>query len=218
LARILQTVVPPIFPSNGKINAIIYGEAPGPRGADKTGIPFFGDACGKLLYQTLYENGMLLIKPRQTENLRAVDEVRWCNKLVEGLWVNWNNGETLRDMLKDFSFELREVALSNSYDRCPTSDGEKFRKPFREELESDENKNRIRGEIDQLDKGTRILALGCSAKAILTRLGYNEIIYVPHPSQRNLARYGLNGRKVWKEQFLSALIPQRPVGNHPLSL
>ena len=39
--RILGTPVPALFPAKGPVGALIYGEAPGPNGADKSGIPFW---------------------------------------------------------------------------------------------------------------------------------------------------------------------------------
>ena len=41
--RILGTRVPARFPTKGPVSVLIFGEAPGPNGADKSGIPFFGD-------------------------------------------------------------------------------------------------------------------------------------------------------------------------------
>ena len=51
--RITSRDVPPLIPVDGAIGALIMGEAPGPRGADQSGVPFLGDRAGRLVYRAL---------------------------------------------------------------------------------------------------------------------------------------------------------------------
>jgi len=53
IGRILGTPVPMLMPLDGPVHVLLVGEAPGPRGADKSGVPFLGDAAGKVLYDVL---------------------------------------------------------------------------------------------------------------------------------------------------------------------
>ena len=68
--RILGTRVPALFPAKGPVSALVYGEAPGPNGADKSGIPFFGDRAGRPLYEALEEEA-------RCRFTRPIDDVRW---------------------------------------------------------------------------------------------------------------------------------------------
>lgn len=188
MARILQTPVPALF-SNGWPSTIIYGEAPGPRGADKSGIPFLGDVCGKILYQTLAH----------------LDFVQFSNADVEELYYdNWK-GEKLKELYELYPFELKNLAISNAYPRCPTDNGETFRAPTWQEILAEDNAQRIHGEIRRLTAVPKILALGRSAEYALQQLGYKPI-YVPHPSPCNLARYGTNGKSFWRKAISDALL------------
>lgn len=47
--------VPPL--GNQRSGLLLVGLAPGKHGANATGLPFIGDAAGKLLYKTLYATG-----------------------------------------------------------------------------------------------------------------------------------------------------------------
>ena len=63
-------VSPPFFPTAGSVSALIYGEAPGPNGADKSGIPFFGDRAGRPLYEALEdEERCRFTKPTRRRSL-----------------------------------------------------------------------------------------------------------------------------------------------------
>ena len=53
MSRIVGEPVPPCFPEAGHVRVLCIGEAPGPRGADKSGVPFFGDRAGAPLYRAL---------------------------------------------------------------------------------------------------------------------------------------------------------------------
>ena len=43
IGRILSSPVPMLLPYEGPVHVLIMGEAPGPRGADKSGVPFLGE-------------------------------------------------------------------------------------------------------------------------------------------------------------------------------
>lgn len=155
--RIIGNPVPPLVPASGTVRVLLVGEAPGPRGADKSGIPFFGDAAGQHLYAALREIGAITLPA-------AVDALSWDGQVFrEAGIVPLPNG----------------IALGNAYDRCPTDDGISFRAPSRRELASDENIARIAGEIDAL--GQR----GLSGIVTMGRVAANTIDLVlkhaPHP-------------------------------------
>jgi hypothetical protein len=109
---------------------LLVGEAPGPRGADKSGYPFFGDAAGQHLYRALRDLGAVELPPE-------IDELPW-------------DGQTFADAgLRPVA---RGIALGNAYDRCPTDDGIAFRAPSRGEIASDENVARLAGDLARFSK------------------------------------------------------------------
>lgn len=199
-ARIIGNPVPPLVPARGPVDVFLVGEAPGPRGADKSGIPFFGDAAGKHLYAVLRDIGAVSLPP-------AVDNLPW-------------DGQEFHDAgLRPVA---RGVALGNAYDRCPTDDGHSFRAPTRRELASAENIARLRRDIDRLSKrGLRgIVTMGrVAANAIdlvLKDSPRPDLVRraVVHPSARGLIsllpRAGTGIKMVelqerWKEMCAEAL-------------
>jgi len=170
--RILGTRVPALFPAKGPVSALVYGEAPGPNGADKSGIPFFGDRAGRPLYEALEEEA-------RCRFTRPIDDVRW-------------DGAALR------AAEIRPIvsdaALSNAYQICPTDDGEHFRAPTKAELSSPENVKRVRSELAKARKRGlhTVIVLGRTADWLLgTHLGLRDdasIVYhqITHPSPLGL--------------------------------
>jgi hypothetical protein len=170
--RILGTRVPALFPAKGPVSALVYGEAPGPNGADKSGIPFFGDRAGRPLYEALEEEA-------RCRFTRPIDDVRW-------------DGAALR------AAEIRPIvsdaALSNAYQICPTDDGEHFRAPSKAELSSPENVKRVRSELAKARKRGlhTVIVLGRTADWLLgTHLGLRDdasIVYhqITHPSPLGL--------------------------------
>ena len=170
--RILGTRVPALFPAKGPVGALVYGEAPGPNGADKSGIPFFGDRAGRPLYEALEEEA-------RCRFTRPIDDVRW-------------DGAALR------AAEIRPIvsdaALSNAYQICPTDDGEHFRAPSKAELSSPENVKRVRSELAKARKRGlhTVIVLGRTADWLLgTHLGLRadaSIAYhqITHPSPLGL--------------------------------
>ena len=124
-ARILGTSVQPLVPLSGPVHVLLVGEAPGPRGADKSGVPFFGDAAGRPLYDVLRRLHAVALSG-------DADAVDW-------------DGATLR--AAGFMPTAHGIALGNAYDRCPTDNGVNFRTPTRRELEGAENIARLTGEL-----------------------------------------------------------------------
>lgn len=170
--RILGTAVAARFPASGSVSVLIFGEAPGPNGADKSGIPFFGDRAGLPVYQALEAHG----KCRFT-------------KPIEG--VKWD-GTALTDAgIKPI---LSDAALSNAYNVCPTNDGEHFRAPSKAEMTSDENVKRVNAELAKARKrGLKtVVVLGRVADWLLgTHLGLRDapdLAYhqITHPSPLGL--------------------------------
>lgn len=180
-ARIRGLPVPPLVAPNGTVHVLIVGEAPGPRGADKSGVPFFGDGAGKHLYRAL-------------RDLRAVD----LPDAVDG--CKWD-GQALID--NGFRPVACDISLTNAFDRCPTDDGKKFRAPSRAELEGEANTNRIRREIDALKpRGlSGIVTLGKVATRTMQSVSdefYSGAIPVhalPHPSAQGLLSMAPNRGK-----------------------
>ena len=53
MPRIHGLPIPALFPDSGPVSVMLFGEAPGPRGADQSGIPFWGDRAGVSVYRAL---------------------------------------------------------------------------------------------------------------------------------------------------------------------
>jgi uracil-DNA glycosylase len=199
-ARIAGTSVPPLLPEAGPVHVLIVGEAPGPRGADKSGVPFFGDAAGEHLYGLLAEMG-------------AADVPDACASL------KWDGALFAAHSLRP---ALHGVALGNAYDQCPSDDGLRFRAPTRAELESSANIDRVRAELRLLGErglrgvvtlgrvATRTLDIACDTRefAALVRRA------VPHPSAQGLLSMapdrGRGARmaelkQAWKERCRAAI-------------
>ncbi len=172
LKRIIGARIPPLLPQSGDVRVLIVGEAPGPRGADKSGVPFFGDAAGKHLYLALRKLGAISLAD-------SVDEVKWDGALLHAA---------------GYRPVAHQVSLTNAFNRCPTDDGAKFRAPTRDELEGEANTSRLRDEVDalQLRGLTGIVTLGKVATRTMQQLvstSYSNRIPVyalPHPSAQGL--------------------------------
>ncbi len=170
--RIVGASVSPLVPDNGDVYVFIVGEAPGPRGADKSGVPFFGDAAGEHLYKMLHKLGAVIL-PSECNNLK------------------WSGSEFASHKLRPIA---HGVALGNAYDRCPSDDGIRFRTPSRKELESSFNVERLRNEVAQLQlRGLRgVVTLGRVAtrtmEVVLSSTSFSALhrLSVPHPSAQGL--------------------------------
>lgn len=170
--RIRGISVPPLVPSHGPVHVLLIGEAPGPRGADKSGYPFFGDAAGRHLYRAL-------IRIAAVELSAAIDGLPW-------------DGATFAEA--GIVPRASGIALGNAYDRCPTDDGHHFRSPSRAELEGTANVSRLAHEITHLHtRGLQgILTLGRVATrtldVVLSSMPLPALPRksVPHPSAQGL--------------------------------
>ncbi len=169
-ARISGVPVPPLHPAapDAPIRAVLVGEAPGPRGADRSRIPFFGDRAGRPLYTALSRAGLLT----------------WAGPTPDG--VPWDGAALLAAGVRPI---VTQVLLTNAYDRCPTDDGHRFRAPTRAERESAANLARLRGDVQYaMARGAdRVCCLGRVAAAVVTRLDLPiRVIALPHPSAQGL--------------------------------
>ena len=201
--RILGTRVPALFPVKGPVSALIYGEAPGPNGADKSRIPFFGDRAGRPLYEALEDEA-------RCRFTKPLDGVRWDGSALRAAGI--------RPIVSD-------AALSNAYSVCPTDDGEHFRAPSKAEMSSAENVKRLRAELAKARRRGlhTVIVLGRTADWLLgTHLGLRDdpsIAYhqITHPSPLGLmgmARRAGKGVRVsamkeqWKKDFRRMLRSQ----------
>ncbi len=149
------------------IRAVLVGEAPGPRGADQSGIPFFGDRAGKPLYAALGAAGVLT----------------WVG---DPSGIPWDGAALLNAGVRPI---VSHVVLTNAFDRCPTDDGQHFRAPSRSERESPANLSRLRADIVRAaERGAdRICCLGKVAASVVTLLDLPLTVHaLPHPSAQGL--------------------------------
>lgn len=167
-ARIRAVPVEALFPEDGPVHTLLYGEAPGPRGADKSGIPFWGDGAGLPLYRALCAAG--------------------CAAVPEAAWSPWDGTRLLHNSLRP---KLIGVALSNAFPACPTADGQRFRAPKRAELESADNLTRLQKELARaaLLGATQVVTFGKCAAVTLAPLAAMAGLRhgpLPHPSAQGL--------------------------------
>lgn len=199
VARISGRPVPALWPKSGPVHAILYGEAPGPRGADQSGIPFWGDRAGALVYRALVRAG--------------------AAEVPENAWAQWY-GAYLR--AARLTPALRGVALSNALAVCPTRDGHCFRAPTNAELRNPENLRRIRAELRRAAQSSsgrlRVIALGKRAAWLLAKFQEDtdtfDLIVMPHPSSQGLLAAAENHGKgaklaaletIWERSFAALL-------------
>jgi len=168
--RILQTTVAPLFPPEGPVRVFLVGEAPGPRGADKSGIPFWGDRAGVAVYRALEAEGLAEV-PAEA-------------------YGDWDGARLKARGLRPL---LRGVALGNAFPRCPTRDGQSFRAPTDAELKGAENLARIAREVScasaRCEGPLRVIALGRRSQWLFQRLpdaSAFECHALPHPSAQGL--------------------------------
>lgn len=158
---------------------MIAGEAPGPRGADRSGMPFVGDAAGRPVYRALAAAGMTTL-PAALAAALATDSPIW-------------DGARIAEA-GDYPV-LCGAALTNSYACCPTDDGIRFRAPRRrDEVLAAWNVARLDDELAEARRrGLRVfVALGRAADwAFGTHLGLRadpgvRYVALPHPSAQGL--------------------------------
>jgi uracil-DNA glycosylase len=170
MARIHGRPVPALFPESGAVSVMLFGEAPGPRGADQSGIPFWGDGAGITVFRALAATG------------RA--------DVPEAAWEDWH-GARFREMA--LAPRLHGTALSNAYPACPTKDGEHFHAPSNRQLLDPANLARLCAELARAAQENanllRVIAFGKRAEWVLSRLSdapVFELHALPHPSAQGL--------------------------------
>ena len=190
MTRIHGERIPALVPAHGPVYVLLVGEAPGPRGADKSGVPFFGDAAGAHLYRALERLGAVVL-PTATRTMP------WDGALFAAA---------------ELTPQAFGVALGNAFDRCPTDDGVRFRAPTRSELEGSENVARLARELQQLAaRGLQgIVTMGRVATktvdVVLEHAPMPTLVRraVPHPSAQGLLSMAPNRGKGAKMQDLQA--------------
>ena len=198
MARIQGTPVPALFPDSGPVSAMLFGEAPGPRGADQSGLPFWGDGAGITVYRALAATG------------RA--------EVPEAAWEDWDGARFKALGLVPC---LHRTALSNAYPACPTRDGEHFHAPSNRDLLDPVNLARLAAELTRATEGRtaplRVIAFGKRAEWVLGRLPDApafELHALPHPSAQGLLQGAPNRgkglkladlRTAWQEQLQTLL-------------
>ncbi len=152
------------------MRVMLFGEAPGPLGADKSGIPFWGDRAGRAVYRALEAAGLAQVPPAAYEDWDGA-------RLKEGGLVPI----------------LRSVALSNAFPICPTCDSQTFKAPTDRELAAPQNLARIGQELtraaERCPGRLRVIAMGKRAEWLFRRLeGLPdfELHTLPHPSAQGL--------------------------------
>jgi hypothetical protein len=170
MGRILGTAVPASFPEAGPVHAFLMGEAPGPLGADQSGIPFWGDRAGLLVYRALEAAGMATIPA--------------------AAWERWHGSSLKAAGLQP---RLRGAVLGNAFPSCPTDDGERFRAPKDAELRAERNLARLGEELrqaaDRCPGRLRIVGLGRRAAWVMDRIEDAppyDLEVLSHPSAQGL--------------------------------
>lgn len=170
MSRIQGHPVPALFPESGPVSVMLFGEAPGPRGADQSGLPFWGDRAGLAVYRALAATG------------RA--------EVPEAAWEDWDGA---RFKALGLAPRLRGTALSNAHPACPTKDGDHFHAPSNRDLMASANLARLAAELGRAAAGRaaplRVIAFGKRAEWVLGRLTGAppfELHALPHPSAQGL--------------------------------
>lgn len=169
MARIFQTSVSTVFPLQGTVDVVLLGEAPGPRGADQSGHPFWGDRAGLLVYRALEATGRADV-PGEA-------------------YGDWDGARLKASRCYPV---LHRTALGNAFDRCPTNDGEKFRAPTDRELRDPENLARLRRDLatarERCPGALQVITLGKRAAFVVRELlePGDRLASLPHPSSQGL--------------------------------
>ena len=179
MPRIQGHPVPALFPEAGAVSVMLFGEAPGPRGADQSGIPFWGDGAGITVYRALAATGRATVP--------------------EGAWADWDGA---RFKALGLAPRLHGTALSNAFPACPTRDREHFHAPSNRDLLAPGNLARLEAELTRAARGLasplRVIAFGKRAEWILGRLREApafDLCALPHPSAQGLLQGAPNRGK-----------------------
>ncbi len=193
MPRIHGHPVNALFPDSGPVSVMLFGEAPGPRGADQSGIPFWGDGAGITVFRALVATS------------RA--------EVPIGAWEDWD-GARFRKL--GMAPRLHGTALSNAYPACPTKDGDHFHAPSNRDLLAAANLLRLAAELARAQEGRtsplRVIAFGKRAEWVLTRLTDAPPFHLhalPHPSAQGLLQGAPNQGKGMKLDFLRNVWQQR---------
>jgi uracil-DNA glycosylase len=198
MPRIHGHSIPALFPDSGPVSVMLFGEAPGPRGADQSGIPFWGDGAGVTVFRALVAVG------------RA--------DVPAAAWEDWDG---VRFKALGLRPRLRGTALSNAYPACPTKDGDHFHAPSNRDLLAPDNLERLSAELTQATLGLtaslRVIAFGKRAEWVLRRLPGApafDLHALPHPSAQGLLQGAPNRgkglrledlRTAWQENLQALL-------------
>lgn len=198
MARIHGHPVPALFPESGPVSVMLFGEAPGPRGADQSGIPFWGDGAGLTVYRALVDAS------------RAV--------VPAAAWEDWD-GARFRSL--GLAPRLLGTALSNAFPACPTKDGDHFHAPTNRQLLAPENLARLAGELRRAQgrqtPPLRVITFGKRAAWVLGQLEDTPPLVLhelPHPSAQGLLQGAPNRgkglklddlRREWQDRLLTLL-------------
>ena len=170
MSRIEGRDVGALFPEEGPIHVLLMGEAPGPLGADQSGVPFWGDRAGQLVYQALEAIGMA--------------------EVPAAAWEEWDGSRFAASGLRP---RLRGAALGNAFPRCPTDDGQKFRAPNDKELRAPANLARLGADLAKAAARCPgrlgVIGLGRRAAWVLGQLEDAppyDLTILPHPSAQGL--------------------------------
>lgn len=169
MPRIFQTTVSTVFPSHGSVDVVLLGEAPGPRGADQSGHPFWGDRAGLVVYRALQATGRADV-PAEA-------------------FADWDGARLKRSQCYP---DLHRTALGNAFPRCPTNDGEKFRAPTDRELRDPENLARLGRDLAtaraRCPGSLQVITLGKRAAFVVQEVlePGDRLASLPHPSNQGL--------------------------------
>ena len=188
MPRIHGLPIPALFPDSGPVSVMLFGEAPGPRGADQSGIPFWGDGAGITVYRALVATG------------RA--------EVPEAAWEDWNGA---RFQSLGLMPRLHRTALSNAYPACPTKDGSHFHAPSNRDLLAPANLERLAAELARAATSRpsplRVIAFGKRAQWVLSRISDAlafDLHALPHPSAQGLLQGAPNRGKGLRLEDLRA--------------
>lgn len=221
--RILETLVPARFPENGPVFALIFGEAPGPRGADKSCHPWWGDEAGKLVFKGLHRAGhftSVTVSSGDGGLFECAREMMPIESFESStVLFPWSGKRFAKEGILPV---LDGVALSNAWAVCPTGDGTKFHRPTNRQMASAANVARVHQELQEAlsraPEGTlKVIALGTASAWLLgEHLRVQDeagvsLACLPHPSPQGILAWRKkigNNHSVpqVREMWISALL------------
>lgn len=149
------------FSPSSAPSLLLIGEAPGPKGADRTGYPFWGDDAGLLLYELVGSLG-----------------------LFDEPFTPWQRGADLSGTTPPTG----RYAITNSCTQMPIGSDGKFRAPSKSRL--DLEAQRLLEEIKTIQPKL-VLACGKPAAYTLARAALTENVATPAPLAMPFSRINL---------------------------